>query len=105
MFDMIGILVMSILGGGALIWLNCPTPIICLPYYLKCLTSLVLFIGGWLSYEMAGFAFGDNLFPMSLYVASSFAGSMWFVPFFSTYGVSFIPLGVGYRATEVFDSG
>jgi hypothetical protein len=25
--------------------------------------------------------------------------------FFSTYGVSFLPLGVGYRATSVFDSG
>ena len=25
--------------------------------------------------------------------------------FFSTYGVSFGPLGVGYKATKVFDSG
>jgi NADH-ubiquinone oxidoreductase chain 5 len=54
---------------------------------------------------MAGFAFSDNLFSMRLYVASSFAGSIWFMPFFSTYGVSFMPLGVGYRATRVFDSG
>jgi hypothetical protein len=35
----------------------------------------------------------------------SFSGSMWFMPFFSTYGVSFGPLGLGYRATRVFDSG
>ena len=26
-------------------------------------------------------------------------------PFFSTYGVSFSPLAVGYKATWVFDSG
>jgi hypothetical protein len=26
-------------------------------------------------------------------------------PFFSTYGVSFGPLGVGYMATRVFDTG
>jgi hypothetical protein len=69
------------------------------------LTLFVLFLGGWLGYEMASFAFGDNLFSVRLYVASSFAGSMWFTPFFFTYGVSFMPLGVGYRATRVFDSG
>jgi NADH-ubiquinone oxidoreductase chain 5 len=65
----------------------------------------VVFLGGWLGYEAAGFAFGDRLFSMGLYGISSFSGSMWFMPFFSTYGVSFGPLGIGYRATRVFDSG
>lgn len=54
---------------------------------------------------MAGFAFSDGLFSIHLYTISSFAGSMWFIPFFSTYGVSFLPLGVGYKSTRVFDSG
>jgi hypothetical protein len=40
-----------------------------------------------------------------LYGGSSFAGSMLFMRFFSTYGVSFGPLQVGYRATKNFDSG
>jgi hypothetical protein len=45
---------------------------------------------GWLfGYEMAGFVFGDNLFSTRWYGASLLAGSMWFMPFFSTYGVSF----------------
>jgi NADH-ubiquinone oxidoreductase chain 5 len=64
-----------------------------------------LFVGGWPGYEMAGFAFSDNLFTLRLYVASWFAGSMWFMPFFSTYGVFFMPMGVGYRTKKVFDSG
>nr|QXT44473.1 NADH dehydrogenase subunit 5 [Apicotermitinae gen. L sp. CMRT172] len=106
MFGMIGLLVLSIFGGGALMWLICPTPsMICLPYYLKFLTLFVLFVGGWLGYGLAGFSFGDNLFSVNLYPVSSFSGSMWFMPFFSTYGVSFIPLEVGYGATKVFDSG
>nr|WNL54245.1 NADH dehydrogenase subunit 5 [Microcerotermes unidentatus] len=105
-FGMIGLLVMSIFGGGSLMWLICPTPsMICLPYYLKFLTLFVVFIGGWLGYEIAGFVLGDNLFSARLYGSSSFAGSMWFMPFFSTYGVSFGPLGLGYSATSVFDSG
>nr|YP_009350735.1 NADH dehydrogenase subunit 5 [Microcerotermes fuscotibialis]AQP27674.1 NADH dehydrogenase subunit 5 [Microcerotermes fuscotibialis] len=105
-FGMIGLLVMSIFGGGSLMWLICPTPsMICLPYYLSFLTLFVVFIGGWLGYEIAGFVLGDSLFSVGLYGPSSFAGSMWFMPFFSTYGVSFGPLGLGYKATSVFDSG
>nr|YP_009350241.1 NADH dehydrogenase subunit 5 [Bulbitermes makhamensis]AQP26641.1 NADH dehydrogenase subunit 5 [Bulbitermes makhamensis] len=106
MVGMIGLLTMSIFGGGSLMWLICPTPsVICLPYYLKFLTLFVVFLGGWLGYEIAGFIFGDKLFSMYLYSISSFSGSMWFMPFFSTYGVSFSPLEVGYKATKVFDSG
>nr|AQP26652.1 NADH dehydrogenase subunit 5 [Subulitermes group sp. A TB-2017] len=106
MVGMIGLLIMSIFGGGSLMWLICPTPsMICLPYYLSFLTLFVVFLGGWLGYEIAGFVFGDKLFSMYLYGVSSFSGSMWFMPFFSTYGVSFSPLEVGYSATSVFDSG
>nr|YP_009351632.1 NADH dehydrogenase subunit 5 [Cephalotermes rectangularis]AQP30173.1 NADH dehydrogenase subunit 5 [Cephalotermes rectangularis] len=106
MFGMIGLLIMSIFGGGFLMWLICPTPsVICLPYYLSFLTLFVVFVGGWIGYEVAGFFFGDKLFSVYLYNVSSFSGSMWFMPFFSTYGVSFSPLEVGYSATSVFDSG
>ena len=47
---------------------------------------------------------GDGLFSIYCYGASSFSGSMWFIPFFPTYGVSFGPLGVVYTATRIFDS-
>nr|YP_009351398.1 NADH dehydrogenase subunit 5 [Inquilinitermes inquilinus]AQP29473.1 NADH dehydrogenase subunit 5 [Inquilinitermes inquilinus] len=105
-FGMIGLLVMSIFGGGSLMWLICPTPsVICLPYYLSFLTLFVIFLGGWFGYEMAGLSLVDDLFSVRLYGISLFSGSMWFMPFFSTYGVSFRPLEVGYMATSVFDSG
>jgi NADH-ubiquinone oxidoreductase chain 5 len=42
---------------------------------------------------------------MHWYGASSFSGSVWFMPFYSTYGFSFDPLGIGYMAVSVFDSG
>jgi hypothetical protein len=46
MVAMIGLLIMSIFGGGVLIWLISPTPsVICLPYYLKFLTLFVAFLG------------------------------------------------------------
>ena len=91
-FGMIGLLIVSVFGSGSLMWLVCPTPIICLPYYLRFLTLFVVFVGGWFGYRIAEFAFGDKLFSVHLYGTSSFAGSMWFIPFFSTYGLSFSPL-------------
>jgi hypothetical protein len=46
MFVIIGLLIISIFDGGAVMWLICPTPsLICLRYYLKFLTLLVVFIG------------------------------------------------------------
>nr|WHM51843.1 NADH dehydrogenase subunit 5 [Cahuallitermes intermedius] len=105
-FGMVGLLIMSVFGGSSLMWLICPTPsVICLPYYLSFLTLFVVFIGGWLGYEIASFVMSDKLFSVYYYGASSFSGSMWFMPFYSTYGVSFVPLELGYVATKVFDSG
>jgi NADH-ubiquinone oxidoreductase chain 5 len=47
MIGIIGLLIISIFGGGSLMWLICPTPsIICLPYYLRFLTLLLVFLGG-----------------------------------------------------------
>jgi NADH-ubiquinone oxidoreductase chain 5 len=64
-FGMVGLLVMSIFGGSSLTWLICPTPsVICVPYRLKFLTLLVVFIGGWVGYEVAGFVVGYSLFSM-----------------------------------------
>nr|YP_009250643.1 NADH dehydrogenase subunit 5 [Heterotermes cf. occiduus 3.12.2.AUS]AMX22972.1 NADH dehydrogenase subunit 5 [Heterotermes cf. occiduus 3.12.2.AUS] len=103
---MVGLLTMSVLGGSSLMWLICPTPsVICLPYYLKFLTFFVVLLGGWLGYEISGFKFSDYLFSVYYYGISSFSGSMWFMPFFSTYGVSFGPLGFGYKSMSVLDSG
>ena len=65
----------------------------------------MVILGGWVGYILAGFVFGDSLFSICWYGPSSFSGSMWYMPFLSTYGVSFWPLEVGYRSTRVFGSG
>nr|YP_009351502.1 NADH dehydrogenase subunit 5 [Protermes prorepens]AQP29776.1 NADH dehydrogenase subunit 5 [Protermes prorepens] len=105
-FGMVGLLVMSIFGGSFLMWLVCPTPsVVCLPYYLSFLTLFVVFVGGWLGYGLASFTFGDGLFSLGWYSSSFFSGSMWFMPFLSTYSVSFWPLEVGYSSVSVYDFG
>nr|AIY62082.1 NADH dehydrogenase subunit 5 [Parrhinotermes browni] len=105
-YGMFGLLVMSIFGGASLMWLICPSPsVVCLPYYLKFLTLLVLLLGGWLGYSLASFSFGDTLFFIRSYGLTSFFGSMWFMPFFSTYGVSCVPLSFGYYSMKILDFG
>nr|AVN67738.1 NADH dehydrogenase subunit 5 [Eurycotis opaca] len=103
---MLGLLIMAIMGGSFLSWISFPTPLlICLPLYLKTLALLVSFTGGWLGYEISSININTNLLSMKYYIYSSFMGSMWFMPYLSTYGVSKLPLYLGYNCYKVFDSG
>nr|AVN67998.1 NADH dehydrogenase subunit 5 [Cosmozosteria sp. B117] len=103
---MLGLLFMAIMGGSFLSWVIFPTPMmICLPFYLKTLVLLVSFLGGWLGYEISKININSDLMSLKYYFYSSFMGSMWFMPFVSTYGVSKIPLYLGYNSYSIFDSG
>nr|AIY62030.1 NADH dehydrogenase subunit 5 [Glossotermes oculatus]URH16509.1 NADH dehydrogenase subunit 5 [Glossotermes oculatus] len=104
---MVGLLLMAVFGGSALMWGVFPVPsFICLPYYLKLLPLFVLFSGGLVGYLVSSSVeLGDGLFSLSLYSASCFSGSMWFMPLLSTAGISFIPLSVGHYSMSLYDSG
>nr|UGN61765.1 NADH dehydrogenase subunit 5 [Cryptocercus sp. 1 ZQW-2021c] len=103
---MLLLLIMSILGGSFLSWIIFPTPVmVCLPFYLKCLVLLVSFIGGWMGVEMSSLNFNGNLISLSFNKLIIFFGSMWFMPYISTYGISFPSLYFGYYSLKVFDFG
>nr|YP_010227794.1 NADH dehydrogenase subunit 5 [Cryptocercus sanchaensis]UDD86554.1 NADH dehydrogenase subunit 5 [Cryptocercus sanchaensis] len=103
---MLLLLIMSILGGSFLSWIIFPTPVmVCLPFYLKWLVLLVSFIGGWLGFEMSSLNFSSNLISLNFSGLIIFFGSMWFMPYISTYGMSFFPLYFGYYSLKVFDFG
>nr|AYW52614.1 NADH dehydrogenase subunit 5 [Heterostomus curvipalpis] len=103
---MLGLLVMSIIGGSMLSWLIFPTPyMICLPYYLKLLTLFVCLSGGLVGYIISNV----NLYylnkSLNFYTTSMFLGSMWFMPYISTYGLIFYPLSLGMIVIKSFDQG
>nr|YP_008815645.1 NADH dehydrogenase subunit 5 [Dinocras cephalotes]AGZ03515.1 NADH dehydrogenase subunit 5 [Dinocras cephalotes] len=103
---MLGLTLMAVLGGSMLSWVLFPTPVmICLPPLLKTLALTVSVSGGWVGYELAKFALHYELQALRSYFASSFAGSMWFMPFISTYGVSKSPLKGGSFVVKSFDQG
>nr|ASK85590.1 NADH dehydrogenase subunit 5 [Anabropsis (Apteranabropsis) sp. QS-2017] len=103
---MMTLMVMAVLGGSMLSWVLFPTPsMICLPFELKTLALTVSLIGGWVGYELSKFSLSYNLQSLKYYLSISFLGSMWFMPFISTYGVNFIPLNLGGHVFKIFDHG
>nr|YP_010165778.1 NADH dehydrogenase subunit 5 [Nemoura meniscata]QRR29791.1 NADH dehydrogenase subunit 5 [Nemoura meniscata] len=97
---------MAVLGGSLLSWTLFPAPsMICLPLFLKTLALTVSVLGGWLGYELAKFALSYDLQTLRLHFLTSFMGSMWFLPFISTYGVSKQPLELGGLVIKSFDYG
>nr|UXX49959.1 NADH dehydrogenase subunit 5 [Chrysotus sp.] len=103
---MMGLLIMSIMGGSMLSWLIFPTPsMICLPFYLKLLTPFVCLLGGFIGYLISNI----NLYfinkSMGFYNSSMFLGSMWFMPYISTYGIIYYPLNLGGMIYKNMDHG
>ena len=100
------LLLIVVLAGGILRWIIFPTPImICLPYYLRILVIFVRFLGAWLGYEISIVNINYFLYSIKIYFYRRFLGSIWFIPYLSTYGVNFIPLSLGYSSYKSFDSG
>nr|WJW73704.1 NADH dehydrogenase subunit 5 [Lindneromyia sp.] len=103
---MLGLLVMSIIGGSMLSWLIFPTPdMICLPMELKLLTLFVCIVGGFTGYliSMVSIFFVNK--SLKNYVFSYFLGSMWFMPYIVTYGIVKQPLVLGNLMVKNLDQG
>nr|WHU31457.1 NADH dehydrogenase subunit 5 [Claassenia sp. 2 YNX-2023a] len=103
---MLGLTVMAVLGGSILSWVLFPSPVmVCMPFMLKTLALSVSGLGAWVGYELAKFALTYELWTLRFHFLSSFSGSMWFLPFISTYGVSNWPLRLGSLTLKLFDQG
>jgi NADH-ubiquinone oxidoreductase chain 5 len=102
----LGLLSVTVFGGRVLSSLIFPTPsMICLPFYMRGLALFVRLLGGLLRYLLSQSYLGNSLMSLRFYGLSSFRGSMWFIPYVSTYGVVLSPLFVGYSSCKVFDFG
>nr|YP_010254298.1 NADH dehydrogenase subunit 5 [Micromus paganus]QTZ19030.1 NADH dehydrogenase subunit 5 [Micromus paganus] len=101
---MLGLLFLAIMGGSLLSWMIMPTPVmICLPSSLKLLTLIVIFLGGYLGYELFQLKLSFNLVNNSVLI--NFIGSMWFMPLIFTIGINYPFLLLGYKMTKMIDFG
>nr|AMK38962.1 NADH dehydrogenase subunit 5 [Morellia lopesae] len=104
--SMIGLLILSIFGGSMLSWLIFPTPdVIILPKSLKLLTLFVCLIGGFFGYFISNVSLFFTNKAFNNYNSSYFLGSMWFMPYISTYGIVNYPLVMGKNVVKSFDQG
>nr|UPX88324.1 NADH dehydrogenase subunit 5 [Coenosia pumila] len=104
--SMISLMILSIVGGSMLSWLIFPTPlVIILPKTLKLLTLFVCIVGGLMGYLMSNVSLMFYNKMLNYYNFSYFLGSMWFMPYISTYGIINYPLMLGKLMVKMFDQG
>nr|UOU85182.1 NADH dehydrogenase subunit 5 [Cephalops aeneus] len=103
---MSGLLIMSILGGSMLNWLLFPNLyMICLPMYMKFMTLFFCIIGGLMGYFISLFSLFMKNKSLEIYHISYYLGSMWFMPYISTYGIMNFYLKLGMNYMKLFDQG
>nr|UOU85169.1 NADH dehydrogenase subunit 5 [Sargus flavipes] len=103
---MLSLMMMSVTGGSMLNWLIFPTPgVIVLPYLLKLLTLFVCIMGGIVGYLISNVSLYFENKSLNLYAVSMFLGSMWFMPYISTYGIIYYSLNVGKLSNKGLDQG
>lgn len=102
----IGLLFIRVFGGRMLSWLIFPTPyIICLPVELKQLTMFVCLTGGVIGYLISNtrlYFFNKSFIYFNI---RWFLGSIWFIPYISTYGINKYPLKLGGFIYKSIDQG
>nr|YP_010713138.1 NADH dehydrogenase subunit 5 [Cadrema minor]WDA94017.1 NADH dehydrogenase subunit 5 [Cadrema minor] len=103
---MFGLLIMSIVGGSMLNWLIFSSSyMICLPMSLKLLTLFVCIVGGLMGYLISNVSIYFMNKALFYYLSSYFLGSMWFMPYISTYGLINYSLNYGFLVIKSFDYG
>nr|YP_009511982.1 NADH dehydrogenase subunit 5 [Aristeus virilis]AXI97909.1 NADH dehydrogenase subunit 5 [Aristeus virilis] len=96
----------AVFGGAALSWLIFPCPyMICMSLSFKTLALSVSAVGGLIGYMLNLVVVNYELNCLKVYSGTVFMGSMWFMPYLSTYGVSKNFLGGGEMYQKIGDMG
>nr|YP_010564487.1 NADH dehydrogenase subunit 5 [Pilumnopeus makianus]UZA47102.1 NADH dehydrogenase subunit 5 [Pilumnopeus makianus] len=96
----------AVFGGAILSWLIFPDPMmICLSGIMKSLVMIISITGGVLGYMFNMMSVTNNLKSMSVYSFVVLSGSMWFLPFLSSYKNSKVSLLAGEILQKSGDKG
>ena len=101
----IGLAAGGVIGGCCLSWIIFPFPeVIVLSRFYKILALMVRFVGGAMGYILNFVPVGYTVKSIKM-VLVNYVGSIWFLPYLSTYGVSLIFLKEGYKYQYRVDMG
>nr|YP_010954713.1 NADH dehydrogenase subunit 5 [Dorcus linwenhsini]WMW30098.1 NADH dehydrogenase subunit 5 [Dorcus linwenhsini] len=103
---MMGIILFVVFMGSGLSWMILSTPyFICLSFTMKMMTLIVTVAGGWIGNELAQLALSWKSKSLNFVGSSMFFGSMWNMPYISTFGVNFYFLHEGEKIYSLVDQG
>nr|YP_009643370.1 NADH dehydrogenase subunit 5 [Adrisa magna]AMR75001.1 NADH dehydrogenase subunit 5 [Adrisa magna] len=97
--SMVFLTFMAIICGSLLGWLFFPCPsVLVFPLECKLMPLVFVLLGGWMGYELSILNWSDSLYGLLSPLQLSFFGSMWFMPYFSTWSLYslFLPLSNYY---------
>nr|YP_009971728.1 NADH dehydrogenase subunit 5 [Platisus angusticollis]QNG56438.1 NADH dehydrogenase subunit 5 [Platisus angusticollis] len=93
---MAGLILWVIMMGSILMWSMFSTPyFICLTFFMKMMTLLMIVAGLVLGFEVSKFNLLYSLKSLNYYQMSIYFSSMWNLPYLSTLGVNFYPINLG----------
>nr|WGO58205.1 NADH dehydrogenase subunit 5 [Allacta transversa] len=105
-FSMMLLMMLVIFGGSVFSWVIFFNPkLVILPLFLKLLVIFVVIIGAIIGNELSKMSIGIQMIKLNFIFFFEFMGSMWFMPYIFTYGISKYPLLLGYNLFKVFDFG
>nr|AGA56178.1 NADH dehydrogenase subunit 5 [Polycheles typhlops] len=101
------VLSLGAVGSGAMLsWLMFPDPyMICLSSVMKGLTPFLVLVGGGMGYSVNLVSVSEEIESFYGGKLTEFWGSMWFMPFLSTLGVSSLKLKAGSYFQVIGDKG
>nr|YP_009525284.1 NADH dehydrogenase subunit 5 [Hymenocera picta]AXS63688.1 NADH dehydrogenase subunit 5 [Hymenocera picta] len=103
---MLGLAFGAVVSGSVLSWLIFPSPImIYLGPVMKLIPLMVSGLGAMIGYLLNILSVNCSLKSLSFYHIVSFSGTMWFMPFLSTVGLSKGFLSLGFYVYRSGDSG
>nr|YP_010954804.1 NADH dehydrogenase subunit 5 [Hemisodorcus donckieri]WMW30189.1 NADH dehydrogenase subunit 5 [Hemisodorcus donckieri] len=103
---MMGIIFFVVFMGSSLSWMILSTPyFICLSFLMKMMTIIVVLLGGWFGYELAQLVLSYKSKSLKFIWSSMFFGSMWNMPYISTFGVNYYFLQEGEKIYSTVDQG
>nr|WDE73848.1 NADH dehydrogenase subunit 5 [Lophosia sp.] len=103
---MMGLLILSIFGGSMMSWLMFVTPVVMvIPFFMKMFVLCVCLLGGIIGYLISKISLFFYNKSFNYNRISWFLGSMWFMPYISTYGIVNYWLMMGKNVIKNFDQG
>lgn len=96
----------AILSGALLSWLIFPEAyVVCLSPFMKSLVLVVRIVGGLMGYLLNIINVNFKLNSIGFYPLVVFSGSIWFLPFLSTFNISRVSLSIGQVYFKIIDKG